>query len=159
MANITAQLHPASGNSQRGRNPYYVDVTIDLTKNSIAPGDTIQAINVPASTLILAAGFQVVESATMNASTDATAALGFTGGDVDEFAAALDIDGASDGDYAPQVSIDGLALSTTGDTIDFVLAGSGASFTAGKLRAFAVMMDISDQGDMTADEVDRDALA
>ena len=159
MANITAQLHPASGNSQRGRNPYYVDVTIDLTKNSIAPGDTIQAINVPASTLILAAGFQVVESATMNASTDATAALGFTGGDVDEFAAALDIDAAADGAYAPQVAIDGLALSTTGDTIDFVLAGSGASFTAGKLRAFAVMMDISDQGDMTANEVDRDALA
>jgi len=159
MANITAQLHPASGNSQRGRNPYYVDVTIDLTKNSIAPGDTIQAITVPASTLILAAGFQVTESATMNASTDATAALGFTGGDVDEFAAALDIDGASDGDYAPQVAIDGLALSTTGDTIDFVLAGSGASFTAGKLRAFAVMMDISDQGDMTADEVGRDQLA
>ena len=156
MANITALLHPASGNSQRGRNPYYVDVTIDLTTNSIAPGDTIQAINVPASTLILAAGFQVTESATMNASTDATAALGFTGGDVDEFAAALDIDGASDGDYAPQVAIDGLALSTTGDTIDFVLAGSGASFTAGKLRAFAVMMDISDQGDMAANEVARD---
>ena len=159
MANITAQLHPASGNSQRGRNPYYVDVTIDLTKNSIAPGDTIQAINVPASTLILAAGFQVTESATMNTATDATAALGFTGGDVDEFAAALDIDAAADGAYAPQVAIDGLALSTTGDTIDFVLAGSGGSFTAGKLRAFAVMMDISDQGDMTADEVDRDALA
>ena len=71
----------------------------------------------------------------MNAATDATAALGFTGGDVDEFAVALDIDGAADGDYAPQVAIDGLALSTTGDTIDFVLAGSGASFTAGKLRA------------------------
>ena len=159
MANITALLHPASGNSQRGRNPYYVDVTIDLTTNSIAPGDTIQAITVPASTLILAAGFQVVESATMNASTDATAALGFTGGDVDEFAAALDIDGAADGAYAPQVAIDGLALSTTGDTIDFVLAGSGASFTAGKLRAFAVMMDISDQGDMAANEVDRDTLA
>ncbi len=156
MANITALLHPASGNSQRGRNPYYVDVTIDLTTNSIAPGDTIQAINVPASTLILAAGFQVTESATMNASTDATAALGFTGGDVDEFAVALDIDGAADGDYAPQVAIDGLALSTTGDTIDFVLAGSGASFTAGKLRAFAVMMDISDQGDMAANEVARD---
>ena len=159
MANITAQLHPASGNSGRGRSPYYVDVTIDLTKNSIAPGDTIQAITVPANTLILAAGFQVTEAAPMNTATDATAALGFTGGDVDEFAAALDIDGASDGDYAPQVSIDGLAPSTTADTIDFVLAGSGASFTAGKLRAYALMMDISDQGDMTADEVDRDALA
>ena len=159
MANITALLHPASGNSQRGRNPYYVDVTIDLTTNSIAPGDTIQAITVPANTLIMGAGFQVVESATMNTATDATAALGFTSGDVDEFAVALDIDGATDGDYAPQVAIDGLALSTSGDTIDFVLAGSGASFTAGKLRAFAVMMDISDQGDTTANEVDRDALA
>ena len=72
MANITAQLHPASGNSGRGRSPYYVDVTIDLTKNSIAPGDTIQAISVPANTLILAAGFQVTESATMNSGTDAT---------------------------------------------------------------------------------------
>ena len=79
MANITALLHPASGNSQRGRNPYYVDVTIDLTTNSIAPGDTIQAITVPADTLIMGAGFQVVESATMNTGTDATAALGFTG--------------------------------------------------------------------------------
>jgi len=39
------------------------------------------------------------------------------------------------------------------------LAGSGASFTAGKLRAYAVMMDISDQGNMAADEVDRDTLA
>tara|TARA_R100001440_G_scaffold56510_2_gene76294 strand:- start:3529 stop:4008 length:480 start_codon:yes stop_codon:yes gene_type:complete len=159
MANITAVLHPESGNSQRGRNPYYVDVTIDLTKNSIAPGDTIQAITIPANTLVLAAGFQVVESATMNSGTDATAALGFTGGDTDEFAAALDIDAASDGAYAPQVSIDGLAPSTSSDTIDFLLAGSGASFTAGKLRAYAVMMDISDQGDMAADEVDRDTLA
>ncbi len=159
MANITAVLHPASGNSQRGRNPYYVDVTIDLTANSIAPGDTIQAITVPANTLILGAGFQVVSSATMNTGTNATAALGFTGGDVDEFAAALDIDGAADGAYAPQVAIDGLALSASGDTIDFVLAGDGASFSAGKLRAFAVMMDISDQGDTTANEVDRDTLA
>jgi len=159
MANITAVLHPESGNSQRGRNPYYVDVTIDLTKNSIAPGDSIQAITIPANTLVLAAGFQVVESATMNSGTDATAALGFTGGDTDEFAAALDIDAASDGAYAPQVSIDGLAPSTSSDTIDFLLAGSGASFTAGKLRAYAVMMDISDQGDMAADEVDRDTLA
>jgi hypothetical protein len=159
MANITALLKAASGNSQRGRNPYYVDVTIDLTTNSIAPGDTVQAITVPANTLIMGAGFQVVSSATMNTGTDATAALGFTGGDVDEFAAALDIDGASDGDYAPQVAIDGLAPSTTADTIDILLAGSGASFSAGKLRVYAVMMDIGDLGDMAADEVDRDALA
>ena len=161
MATITSLLLPAHGSSQRGRAPYMVQKTIDLTAQAISctAGDVVQCITIPANTRVIHAGFQVVESATMNASTDATAALGFTGGDVDEFAAALDIDGAADGAYAPQVSIDGLALSTSGDTIDFVLAGSGASFTAGKLRAYAVMMDISDQGDMAADEVDRDTLA
>ena len=161
MANITSLLIASSGSSSRGRSPYLVENTIDLTSTAISctGGDTVQALTIPAGTKVLAAGYEVVESATMNTGTNATAALGFTGGDVDEFAAALDIDGASDGDYAPQVAIDGLALSTSGDTIDFVLAGSGASFSAGKLRAFAVMMDISDQGDTAADEVDRDALA
>jgi len=40
-----------------------------------------------------------------------------------------------------------------------LLAGTGASFTAGKIRVYAAMMDISDQGDMSANEVDRDTLA
>ena len=160
MAEITAVLKAASGNSQRGRNAYYVDNVIDLTANSINPnGDTIQALTVPANTLILAAGIQVVNSATMNTGTDATASLGFTGGDVDEFVAAFDIDGAADGAYAPQVAITGLTASTSADVIDVLLAGSGASFTAGKIRVYAIMMDISDQGDMAANEVDRDTLA
>ena len=74
MANITAVLKAASGNSQRGRNVYYMDNVIDLTANSINPnGDTIQAITVPANTLIVAAGLQVVTSATQNTGTDATA--------------------------------------------------------------------------------------
>ena len=160
MAEITAVLKAASGNSQRGRNAYYVDNVIDLTANSINPnGDTIQALTVPANTLILAAGIQVVNSATMNTGTDATASLGFTGGDVDEFVAAFDIDGAADGAYAPQIAITGLTASTSEDVIDVLLAGSGASFTAGKIRVYAIMMDISDQGDMAANEVDRDTLA
>ena len=161
MANITAVLKAASGNSQRGRNVYYVDNVIDLTANSINPAtaDTIQAITVPANTLVVAAGLQVVNSATMNTGTDATASLGFTGGDVDEFVATFDIDGASDGDYAPQIAITGLTASTSADTIDVLLAGTGTSFSAGKIRVYAMLMDISDQGDMSANEVDRDTLA
>ena len=62
-----------------------------------AAGDTIQAITVPANTLILAAGFQVTDFASISGTT-ATVTLGFTGGVVDEFADALDIIGASDGD-------------------------------------------------------------
>ena len=36
---------------------------------------------------------------------------------------------------------------------------SRASFTAGEIRVFAVLQDVSDIGEMEADEVDRDQLA
>ena len=150
-------LQAARGNSQRGRNPYYVDVTIDLTTNSIAPGDTIQAITVPANTLIMAAGFQVVESATMNTGTDATVTLGAA--DPDEYVTVFDIDGAADGAYAPSVTVSACVVLASADTLDLTFAGTGASFTAGKLRVYAIMMDVSSQGDTSANEVDRDQLA
>ena len=158
MATITATLAPAHGNSARGRQPYYVQQTIDLTANSIAPGDVVQALTIPANTKIIAAGLQVVTSATMNASTDATAILG-TGADDNEYVAAFDIDGAADGAYAPSATVADDVVLTSADTLDVTLAGSGASFTAGKLRVYASLLDVSDIGAMTADEVDRDTLA
>ena len=158
MATITATLAPAHGNSARARQPYYVQQTIDLTANSIAPGDVVQALTVPANTKIIAAGLQVVTSATMNSGTDATAILG-TAVDDNEYVAAFDIDGASDGAYAPSVTVSGDIVITSSDTLDVTLAGSGGSFTAGKLRVYASLLDVSDIGSMTADEVDRDTLA
>ncbi len=161
MANITSLLKASSGSSSRGRSPYMVENTIDLTATAISStaGDTVQAITVPAGTKILAAGFEVVESATMNTGTNATASLGFTGGDVDEFVATFDIDGASDGAYAPSIAITGDTVSASADTIDLLFAGDGATYSAGKLRVYAIMMDVSTQGDTSADEVDRDTLA
>ena len=161
MANITSLLAASSGSSSRGRSPYMVENTIDLTATAISStgGDTVQAITVPAGTKILAAGFEVVESATMNTGTNATASLGFTGGDVDEFVATFDIDGASDGAYAPSIAITGDTVSASADTIDLLFAGDGATYSAGKLRVYAIMMDVSTQGDTSADEVDRDTLA
>jgi hypothetical protein len=156
MATITATLAPAMGNSQRGRNPYMVEQVIDLTANSINPnGDVVQCITVPANTKILAAGFQVTSSATQNTGTDATAALG-TGADADEYVTAFDIDGAADGAYAPSVTVSADLVIGTADTLDLTLAGSGASFTAGEIRVFAVMMDVSALGEMEAAEVSRD---
>jgi len=161
MANITSLLIASSGSSSRGRSPYLVENTIDLTATAISctGGDTVQALTVPAGAKVLAAGYEVVESATMNTGTNATAALGFTGGDVDEFVAAFDIDGAADGVYPPSVAITGDTVSASADTIDLLFAGDGATFTAGKLRVYAIMMDVATQGDTSADEVDRDALA
>ena len=155
MATITATLAPAMGNSQRGRNPYMVEQVVDLTANSIAPGDVVQCITVPANTKIIAAGFQVTSSATMNTGTDATAALG-TGADADEYVTAFDIDGAADNAYAPSVTVSADVVLASADTLDLTLAGSGASFTAGEIRVYAVMMDVSALGEMEAAEVSRD---
>ena len=155
MATITATLAPAMGNSQRGRNPHMVEQVVDLTANSIAPGDVVQCITVPANTKILAAGFQVTSSATMNTATDATATLG-TDADADEYVTAFDIDGAADGAYAPSVTVSADLVIGTADTLDLTLAGSGASFTAGEIRVYAVMMDVSALGEMEAAEVSRD---
>ena len=158
MATITSLLLPATGNSNRGRMPYQVELIIDLTAQAIdcsAP-DTVQCITLPANTHILHAGVQVVESATMNTGTNATVTLGAA--DVDEYVTAFDIDGASDLAYAPSVTPSAETVLATADTLDLVFAGDGATFTAGKLRVYALLMDVSEQGSTSAAEVARDSI-
>ena len=159
MATITATLANTHGSSSRGRQHYYVQQIVDLTANSINPnGDVVQCLTVPANTKIIAAGFQVTSSATQNSGTDATAILG-TAVDDNEYVAAFDIDGASDGAYAPCATPAGEVVITSADTLDLTLAGGGASFTAGEIRVYALLQDVSDIGEMEADEVGRDQLA
>ena len=159
MATITSLLKSATGNSQRGRNPYMVENTLDIVATTVDPssGDVVQAITIPAGHKIMAAGVEVVESATMNTGTDATVTLGAA--DPDEYVTTFDIDGAADGAYAPSVTVSADVVLASADTLDLTFAGTGASFTAGKLRVYAIMMDVSSQGDTSADEVDRDTLA
>jgi len=159
MATISTLLLPAHGSSQRGRAPYLVQKTIDLTAQAIdcSSGDVVQCLTVPANTRVINAGVQVVESATQNTGTDATVTLGAA--DADEFVAAFDIDGAADLAYAPSATPAADVTLATADTLDLTFAGSGATFTAGKLRVYAWMVDVSDQGDSAPAEVARDALA
>jgi len=159
MATITSLLKAATGNSQRGRNPYMVENTLDIVATTVDPssGDVVQAITIPAGHKIMAAGVEVVESATMNTGTDATITLGAA--DPDEYVTSFDIDGAADGAYAPSVTVSADVVLASDDTLDVTFAGSGASFTAGILRVYAIMMDVSEQGDTSANEVDRDTLA
>ena len=159
MATITSLLLPATGNSNRGRMPYQVELSIDLTAQAIdcSSGDVVQCITLPANTHILHAGVQVVESATQNTGTDATVTLGAA--DADEYVTAFDIDGASDLAYAPSVTPSAEVVLSSADTLDLTFAGSGATFTAGKLRVYSLLMDVSEQGSTSANEVDRDTLA
>ena len=158
MATITSLLLPATGNSNRGRMPYQVELIIDLTAQAIdcSSADVVQCITLPANTHILHAGVQVVESATMNTGTNATIILGAA--DANEYVTAFDIDGASDGAYAPSVTPSAEVVLATADTLDLVFAGDGATFTAGKLRVYALLMDVSEQGSTSAAEVARDSI-
>lgn len=160
MATLTTLLAPTRGNSSPSRKTYMQELTIDLTAQAIdcSSGDIVQCLTVPANTVILWAGVQVVESATQNTGTDATVLFG-TAVDPNEYVAAFDIDGASDLAYAPTVAQAGVVVNAAADTLDLTFAGSGATFTAGKLRVFAMLMDVSEIGDLTAKEVDRDTLA
>ena len=159
MATISTLLLPAHGSSQRGRAPYMVQKTIDLTAQAIdcSSADVVQCLTIPANTRVLHAGVCVVASATQNTGTDATVTLGAA--DADEFVTAFDIDGAADGAYAPSATPAADVTLATADTLDLTFAGSGATFTAGKLRVYAWMVDVSDQGDSSPTEVARDALA
>jgi hypothetical protein len=88
-------------------------------------------------------------------STDATILLG-TAVDPNEYITAFDIDGATDLVYAPTVAQAGVLVSPSADTLDLTFAGSGATFTAGKLRVFAMLMDVSEVGVHTAATAARD---
>ena len=158
MATITSLLLPATGNSNRGRMPYQVELTVDLTAQAIdcSSTDIVQCITIPANTHIVHAGVQVVESATMDTGTNAAITLGAA--DVDEYVTAFDIDGASDLAYAPSVTPSAEVVLATADTLDLVFAGDGATFTAGKLRVYALLMDVSEQGSTSAAEVARDSI-
>jgi len=159
MATISTLLLPEHGNTKRGRAPYMVQKTIDLTAQAIdcSSGDVVQALTIPANTRVLHAGLQVVTSATMNTGTNATAIVGAA--DADEFVAAFDIDGAADGAYAPSATPAADVTLAAADTLDVTFAGDGATFSAGKLRVYAMLMDVSDMGDSAPTEVDRDLLA
>ena len=158
MATITSLLLPATGNSNRGRMPYQVELTVDLTAQAIdcSSTDIVQCITIPANTHIVHAGVQVVESATMDTGTNSAITLGAA--DVDEYVTSFDIDGASALAYAPSVTPSAEVVLATADTLDLVFAGDGATFSAGKLRVYALLMDVSEQGSTSAAEVARDSI-
>ena len=154
---INAGTHPSRAIRKE---PYKVEVDLDFavattTKGSdLAAADVLQVIDVPAKTMVWAAGFEVVTPSDGDFNVD----VGITGTDVDAFVDGFDCDSNSTGDmtnlpaaYQPQVV-------ASDDTIDVLLTSGGSAYpTSGVWRAWAVMQDVSN--DLGPDEVDRDQLA
>ena len=134
------------------RIPYLVENTIDVSQINSAAGtaqnDVLQCIDVPAETLIMAAGVEVLTACSSSVVID----IGVTGSsagfsDPDAFVDAYDATGAA---YAPRDVADAAPMLTckVADTIDALMAGGASS--AGKIRVWAVLCDISG-----IDETDR----
>jgi hypothetical protein len=128
--------HPVHGI----RVPYMVESIVDFAKQNAAAADVYRMIQVPAQTLIMHAGLEVVTALT-TASTP-TFDIEITGGTANQFAAAY-ATYTADG-YSPLVASSTTApdtLVTTADTID-LLVNTG-TVTVGKIRVWAILCDIS----------------
>ena len=162
MATITTTSGGASAGRTAGSVPYLVDKVIDFAVAATAKGsalaaaDVIECISVPANTVILNAGFEVITVAG-GESNDTTYDLG-TGVDADNFVDGFDGDAAAAGAYAQNAAaFQPIVVGATADTIDLTIATATTAPTSGTLRVWAVLMNVD--GRITASDVDRDQLA
>ena len=170
MANLATADHAAQGNSARGRSPYLVQNTIDIAEaitlkgSDFAANDTMEVLNVPAGTVVLSAGIEILTQVDGTCTLD----MGYTGADpaaIDLYVDGFDVVGGAVGAYsttpateAAQIQVIGSGAGTDIISVKFATEGD---VTLGKLRFWAIMMDVSDTGadDNIAAEVDRDLLA
>ena len=154
-------LRSAAGNSQRGRNPYMVQTTLNWATalsdkgSALAAADVVPVIAVPKGTMVMNAGIEVT---TATDGSTFTVDLGMVDADVfvDGFDAtsAAAVVAQNPAAYQPVMAV-------ANDNIDVTIATlSGGAVTSGKFRVWAILMDCTDIGNEgTADEVDRDLLA
>ena len=132
-----------TGHPSNVRTPYLVENTIDVSAINgdagAAQNDVIQCLDIPAETLIMEAGIEVITACSGSVTLD----LGITGGDVDRY---VDGDTNATGFSAPTATARTIVASA--DTLDVLVLS--ADSTAGKIRVFAVLCDVSG-----IDETDR----
>ena len=142
-----------TGHPSNGRTPYLVENTIDVSAvngdSGSAQNDVLKCIDVPAETLIMAAGVEVLTACSSSVVID----IGVTGStagfsDPDAYVDGYDATGAA---HAGTLGVLPL-IAKTAETLDALLAGAASS--AGKIRVWAILCDISG-----VDETDRQSDA
>ena len=89
-------------------------------------------MDIPAETLIMEAGIEVITALSSSATMD----MGITGGDVDIY-----VDGDSNATGYATLTATARHIAASADTLDILIGGADSS--AGKIRVFAVMCDVS----------------
>ncbi len=148
----TVDMAPLEGNgstqSSNGmKHVYVLDTVVDLAEaivtkgGALASSDVIQALNVPAGSILLGGGAECIEAMT-GTSTDLTIDIGITGGDVDNLVDGWDFDGAAVGAIVA-TGVQAVVPMATADTIDLLFVTQTGTVLTGKIRVFAILADIS----------------
>jgi len=137
MATFTITGGGATGYGANGPNVKVANVVIDLTELSgLAATDTIEAIEVPAGTIVLSAGYEIITAGTGTG----TLSLG-DAGDVDRYVAAVVQTGAG---QKAALAANVPHLYTAADTIDLK---SATAVCNSKVRVWAIMADCNGTSD------------
>ena len=161
-ANVVAGIPTNSGTHVVRTIQEYLDIdALIAAGNTIANGDVFQMLEIPAGTLVLNAGAEVMKAFTSSCTLD----MDFDGGDDIIDGADITSTGyCAAGSNGQTNTVVGSAASTytqfigTTDTIDCTIAGAAAA--TGRLRVYATVIDCNDHGATDkATEVDRDYLA
>lgn len=134
-----------AGHPSIKRVPYLVENTIDISQANedagTADGDFLQSLSIPAETLVMAAGVEVITALSSSATIDLgwnTATSGNDTADPDRW---VDGDTNAVGHGLIVKGTDSNVVFTAADTIDAKIHGAASS--VGKIRIWAVMCDIS----------------
>ena len=160
MATITTLAGAASAGRTVGAVPYLVDVTVDFAAAATAKGsalaaaDVIEALQIPAQSIVLAAGFEITSAITGSC----TVSLGVTGVTAAAYVSAFGVTGSlSVGDYATPATAGYPIVTKAADTLDLLLVTETTTLSAGSIRVFAVIVDAQDKTGPAS--VDREQLA
>ena len=154
---------PSAKNTHVMRNiEAYLDIdALVAAGGSFSDGDVFQVLEIPANTLVLNAGAEVMKAFTSSCTLDMDFAAG---DDIIDGADITSTGFCAAGTNGQTNTVVGSAASTytqfvtTTDTIDAKIAGAAPA--TGRLRMYATVIDLAGHGlDDKPDEVDRDQLA
>jgi hypothetical protein len=139
--NYTSSTGGTVGHPSNAAVPYVItSQVVDAVDNtSLAGGDVIQLLDIPADTMIIGGCIETLEA---SGNAQVTFDVGFTGGDID----ALVDGGVSNAAAGVQFNLKaaGNNITTAADTLDLLVLDAGSSATAAwRFRAHVVVVDIS----------------
>jgi hypothetical protein len=164
MATITTLSNAVGAGTQPSRAlrnmPYVVENTINFASavtakgSALAAADVIEALQIPAQSIVLAAGFEVITAVTGSC----TVSLGVTGVTAAAYVSAFGVTSSlAVGDYATPATAGYPIVTKSADTLDLLLVTETTTLSAGSIRVFAVIVDAQDR--VGPASVDREQLA